>query len=175
MPHGAEQELADFMAPLPLWLRKILWHDHSSMTELQWVECVDSITPFTADQLQELKVTAGWQPDRYPETAEELRPRFEQILQRCDRAEWRRYRDNAEAIRNSDANRYVRLPRDKQGRPRKDALADEAGRLKKDGLSHQQIANKLRLAHVREDATRESVRKLLSRARKSAGPSADKK
>src|ERR1035438_6025482 len=89
-----EDELTEFMAPLPQWLQKILWHDLSSMTDLEWVEWMDSTGPYTAEQLQEFRATIGWQPERYPRTAEELRPRFEQILRRCDRAEWKRYCNN---------------------------------------------------------------------------------
>src|SRR5271167_4700952 len=116
-----EQKLAEFMAPLPQWLQKTLWC--VALTDLESFSWYDSYSPFTADQLEELKTTAaGWQPERYPRTAEELRPRFEQILQRCGPAQWKRYCDNAKA----STDPFVRMPRGKPGRPRKDALAQEA-------------------------------------------------
>jgi len=91
-----EQELEDFLVPLPQWLQNALWC--VALTDLENFSWYDSYFPFTADQLEELKTTAaGWQPERYPRTAEELRPRFEQILQRCGPAQWKRYCDNAKA------------------------------------------------------------------------------
>ena len=32
MAKSPEQELAEFMAPLPQWLQKALWFEYSSMT-----------------------------------------------------------------------------------------------------------------------------------------------
>ena len=129
MAQSPEDELAEFMAPLPQWLQKILWHDHSSMTDLEKFHFNDSINPFTAGELQELRTTAGWQPERYPHTADELRPRFEQILRRCNRAEWKRYCDNARAARNASADPFVRMPRGKPGRKRNDELAERISAL----------------------------------------------
>jgi len=118
-----EEELSEFLAPLPHWLQKILWHDHSHMTDLEISYWNDSINPFTADELQGLKIATGWQPERYPHTAEELRPRFEQLLQHSDPAEWERYCGNAKAARNASADLFVPMPRGKPGRKRNDKLA----------------------------------------------------
>lgn len=59
----------------------------------------------------------------------------------------------------------------RKGRPRKDALANVAARLKKDGLSYSKIAIFLNREHGKEIATAGSIRKLLKRlkSRKSAG------
>jgi hypothetical protein len=134
-----EQELAEFMAPLPQWLQKTL--RCVALTDLESFSWYDSYCPFTADQLEELKTTAaGWQPERYPRTAEGLRPRFEQILQRCGPAQWKRYCDNAKA----STDPFVRMPRGKPGAPRKDALAQEAAELKRRGMNLPQIAAALK-------------------------------
>lgn len=50
----------------------------------------------------------------------------------------------------------------RKGRPRKDALADEAAQLKKRGLSYAQISVRLNEKHGQGTTTKESVRKLLS-------------
>ena len=56
-----------------------------------------------------------------------------------------------------------------KGRPRKDALADEAAPLQRAGMSYAKIATRLNLAHGEGTATKESVRKLLNnRQRESA-------
>ena len=139
MAQSPEQELADFLAPLPQWLQKSLWC--VALTDLESFSWLDSYSPLSADQLEELKTSAaGWQPERYPRTAEELRPRFEQILQRCGPAQWKRYRDNAKA--SSDP--FVRMPRGKRGRPRKDALAQEVAELQRRGMNFPQIAAALK-------------------------------
>jgi len=162
---GPEDELAEFMAPLPQWLKKILWHDHSSMTDLEWVEWMDSTGPYTAEQLQEFRATIGWQPERYPRTAEELRPRFEQILRRGNRAEWKRYCDNAKAARNASADSFVPMQHGDPGRPRKDALAQEAAELQQRGMNLPQIAAELNKTLPRErQTTPDAIRKLLKRS-----------
>jgi hypothetical protein len=160
-----EQELAEFMAPLPQWLQKILWHDHSSMTGLEWAEWIDSTNPYTTEQLQEFRTTIDWQPERYPHTAEELRPRFEQILRRCDRAEWKRYCNNAKAARNASADSFVPMPHGDPGRPRKDALAHEAAELRQRGMNFPQIAAVLNKTLPSErKTTPDAIRKLLRRS-----------
>ncbi len=108
MAQSPEQELADFLAPLPQWLRKAL--SYSPITDVESYSWLDSINPFTADQLEELKANPGWQPERYGHTADELRPTFEQILRRCNRDMWKRYRDNAKAARKAEADFRVPMP-----------------------------------------------------------------
>jgi hypothetical protein len=117
-----EQQLADFLAPLPQWLQKALWY--STMTDLESYSWADSINPFAADELQELKANPGWHPERYPHTADELRPKFEDILQSCP-AKWKLYCDNARAARKADADSHVQMPRGKPGRKRNDELAEK--------------------------------------------------
>jgi hypothetical protein len=158
-----EHGLAEFMTPLPQSLQKVLWYDHVSMTDLDWAECIHSTSPFTADQLQELKATTGWQPQTYPQTAEELRPRFEQILQRCGPAGWRRYCDNARAARKADADAHAPMPRGNPGRPRKDALAQEAAELQQRGMNSPQIAAELNKRHGKDTTTPAAIPKLIKR------------
>lgn len=140
MAQSPEQELADFLAPLPLWLQKVLWQDYSSMTDVDEFNYKDSMFPFAAEALKE---TGGWQPERYPQTAEELRPKFEQILQRCGRAEWKKYCDNAKATRKADADRYVQLPHGKPGRKRNDEMDARIWALRSAGMTTRQIQETL--------------------------------
>ena len=167
MAQSPEQELAEFIAPLPQSLQKILWHDHSSMTDLEWAEWVHSKSPFTADQLQELKATTGWQPQTYPRTADELRPGFEAILRRCDRAEWKRYCDNARAARRADADSHVLMPRGEPGRKPNDELAERIWALTDAGNTSREIQTALKNdgINLSQDGI-ESYRKTRRRPRK---------
>lgn len=139
MAQSPEQELANFLAPMPLWLRKILWHDHTSMTELEWTEFGHSTNPFSAEQLQQLKATAGWQPQTYPQTVEQLRPRFEQMLRRCNPVEWKRYCANAKAARSANADGWVPMPRVKAGRKPNDERAERIWSLHDAGKTSREI------------------------------------
>ncbi len=161
----AEQELAEFMAPLPQWLQKALWY--SPMTDLESFSWFASINPFTADQLEELKLNPGWQPERYPQTAEELRPRFEQILRRCSREKWNAYRQNIKAERESLASR-VPLPDSPVGAPRKDDIAEEGMRFIKAGKSWASAAKTINLRFGAGTVTKESLRSLVRNRRKSS-------
>jgi hypothetical protein len=132
MAQSPEQELADFLAPLPQWLQKSLWF--VALTDLESFSSYDSHFPFTADQLEELKTTAGgWQPERYPRTLEELRPQFEQILQRCALTMWETYCANARAARRLDADSHVQMPRRNRGRKPETDLAERIWILKDEG------------------------------------------
>jgi hypothetical protein len=165
-----EQELAVFMAPLPQWLQKALWY--SSMTELESYSWLDSINPFTADQLEVLKENPGWQPERYTQTEKELRPDFERILKRCDRAHWKKYKDNAVAIRNADTDRYVPKPRGNAGRPL-DSKAQEYFEQHSRDLSYADIAKQELLSEpegevktLRIQTGRERIRASVRRSRR---------
>lgn len=160
MSNYAEQELDDFFEPLPQWLKKVLWYDYSSMTDSEAWSWVDSINPLTDEQLQELNINPGWQPERYPRTADELRPEFTQILQRCSRVKWNAYRKNIKAARETLANEFAPLPLSPVGAPRKDDIAQDALRLRSAGETWNSIAIKL---HQKYGAarTRESVRSLV--------------
>lgn len=59
----------------------------------------------------------------------------------------------------------VEIKKGKPGRPRNDALADEAARLKRAGLSYAQIAGRLNRLHGKGTTTRENVRGLLKSRR----------
>jgi hypothetical protein len=137
------------------------------MTKREWVDYIYSLSldPYTAEQLLEWKATTGWQPERYTRTADELRPRFEQILRRCSRAEWKRYCDNAKVVRKADADSFVPMPRGKSGRPRKDALAQAAAELQQRGMNFPQIAAELNKTLPSErQTTSDAIRKLLRRS-----------
>ncbi len=163
MAQSPEQELAEFMAPLPQWLQKVLWYDYSSMTDSEGGSWLDSINPFTGDQLEELKTNPGWQPERYPLSEAELRPRFEQILQRCGPAEWDKYCRNATIQRAQDADSHVPVPRREPGRRRKDALAQEAVALLQRGMNFPQIAAELNKTHGKDTTTPAAISKLIKR------------
>ncbi len=163
MAQSPEDELAEFMAPLPQWLQKALWYDYSSMTDSENWSWLDSGNPFTADQLEELKTNPGWQPERYPQSEADKRREFERILQRCGPAGWKRYCDNARAARKADADSYVPMPRGKPGRPRKDALAQEAFELQQRGMNFPQIAAELNKTHGKDTNTPAAIPKLIKR------------
>ena len=137
MAQSPEQELAEFLTPLPRWLQKILWYDYSSMTLQDWANFVDSTTPFTSEELQES--ANGWQPERYPRTSDELRPQFEEILQRCSPAEWKKYRNNAKAARDTNADSFVPMPHGKPGRKANDELAEQIFALREAGKTSREI------------------------------------
>lgn len=162
MAQSPEQELAEFMAPLPQWLQKALWY--SSMTDLESYSWLDSINPFTADQLEELKANPGWQPERYPHTIDELRPTFEQILKRCNRAEWKRYCDNAIAARKAGAYSHVPMPRGKLGRP-PDSKAQEYFDLHSGDSSYADIAKQELLQELRSVPDAETKKLLIQKER----------
>ena len=66
------------------------------------------------------------------------------------------------------------LPANPEGRPRKDALADEAKQLQKSGLSYAQITKRLNREHGEGTTTKENIRGLLKyrrrKSRKTASP-----
>ena len=106
------------------------------MESYSWL---DSINPFTADQLEELKANPGWQPERYGHTADELRPTFEQILRRCNRDMWKRYRDNAKAARKAEADFRVPMPTGTPGPKQNVELAARIKGFVAEGKSSEQI------------------------------------
>ena len=158
-----EEELAEFMAPLPQWLQKTLWY--AVRTDLEDFSWLDSMNPFTAEQLQELKATAaGWRPERHPQSAEELRPKFEEILRRCEPAEWTRYRNNAKV----SGDPYVRMPRGKPGRKPNDELAERIWTLDAEGKTNREIQETLNASG--QNLSLEAVESYLKKRRR---PSAE--
>ncbi len=164
MAQSPEQQLAEFMAPLPQWLQKALWHDYPSMTPLESEHWLDSVSPFTVEQLEELKATAGWQTERYPYTAEELRPEFEKILQRCSPTMWNRYCDNARA----GLKVHAQMPRRNRGRKPNDDLAGRIWALKAEGKKNLEIQKILNASG--ESLSLEAVESYLKKRRRARKP-----
>jgi hypothetical protein len=134
------------------------------MTDLESYSWLDSINPFTADQLEELKANPGWQPERYPHTADELRPRFERILQHCGPAKWKRYCDNAKAARSASADPFVRMPRRKPGRKLNCDLAERIWALDAAGKKNHEIQETLKASG--ENLSLEAVESYLKKRRR---------
>jgi hypothetical protein len=130
--NGPEEELEQFLAAQPSWLRKILLLDFSLTTDehLAWTE------------------SDWWQ--RGGKVAEE----YERLLRRVP-DQWRDYckRKKLEALKG--------LPTVPTGRPRRDGLAHEAEQLRRSGKSYVQTAKALNLKHGEGTTTPERIRKLL--------------
>ena len=134
MDRGPEQELETFLRSLHPLERKQLEHGFSALTK---------------------KEMAEWFEIQRPNKTEE----YEDILQRTP-AKLREY--NQRQIKERTLfNTYGLRPIPK-GRPKKDALATEAVKLKK-SKSYAQVAKTLNAKHGEGTATAESVRKLLRR------------
>jgi len=72
------------------------------------------------------------------------------------------------------AQRVLGPPPGRAGRPRKDAVAEEAQQLKSEGKSYAQIARTLNSRHKESPTTKEAVRKLLTSRKKERPPTPDK-
>jgi hypothetical protein len=135
-----EEKLEEFLAAQPSWLRKILQDDLS----------------LTPDEQLAWNQSDSWWKDGGAKVQE----KYETILQRIPakwREHWRRKRQNA----------LEGLPSSRLGRPRKDALAEEAKQLRQAGKSPAEIAILLRAKHtimskkgIRQP-TPDGIRKLL--------------
>jgi len=144
-----EEELEDFLASQPTWLRTVLEGKYlfsSAQEQLEWIKNQDKVT--------------------------ELTPEYERILRQMP-AQWNSYCK----ARNKDFNdskrteaELLRLPKPFVGRPREDILADEAAKLREAGLSYTQIALRLHLTDGGKP-NGERVRGLL-RSRKTKSPAA---
>jgi hypothetical protein len=159
-----EEELSAFLKDLPTYMQKALWYE--SMSALETAEYIFGLggRPLTESDLKFFE-NMGWQPDKRLLNEEDLRKRFVQILQRCNPAEWDRYRKNAKLARTQCADLTIPMPRRNPGRPRKGDIANEASQLRAEKeLSYAKIAMRLNQKHGDGTATRESVRKLLSRS-----------
>jgi hypothetical protein len=142
-----EEELEEFLAAQPSWLRKILQRDLAlSPDEVRaWLE-------------------SNWWQDGGDVEREYLR-----LLCRIP-AKWREYRKRLKA------GALIGLPSRPAGRPRRDSLAHDARLLQQAGKSPAEIAVLLRKKHAittpkgLREPTPEGIRKLLSSRKHGADP-----
>lgn len=110
--------------------------------------------------------------------APDIRMEYARLLQPFP-SKLREYRKRYELEQAAFVRESFPLPPIPKGRPRKDALADEAAQLKGSGLSYAAVTIRLNQEHGKGTATIESVRKLIkNRKPKSAhvsAPPPDKK
>lgn len=139
MHNSPEKELEVFLAALPARKRKML--------EL-------GLASLTPDELNEIIMEPSETQIR-----DNPRPEYERLLRRIP-AKWREYRARELAQLKASF-----LPKNPDGRPRKDALADEAERLQKEGLSHALISIRLNKEYG-EATTKDSIRGLLKSRRR---------
>lgn len=111
---NAEEELAEFLATLPSWVRKVLQHDFP----LDSKEAEACNNAFEIDGFQQL---VTWQEE------------YRAILRRIPK-KWRKYREELKriALRN--------VPPGNPGRPRKDEEAEEFKKKHQAGKSYRRIA-----------------------------------
>lgn len=134
-----KKELEEFLAALPAaaraWLEKGVYR-------LSYEETVELNNDSTID-------------------TSNLRQEYERLLQPF-LAELREHRRRKEHERKLVADVIFKpLPTLPRGRPRQDALADQATQLKESGLSYAKVANRLNQEHGNGTVTAESVRKLI--------------
>jgi hypothetical protein len=144
---NAEEELAEFLAPYGPWLERCFRGDCS----------MDDLNTLSARGLGFANIRAHG----------DLKSQYESILRRIP-AKWREYCK----IKSRIALEVVGPPRGAPGRPKKDALAKEAKKLKLEGKSYAQVANALNLQHGEGTTTPEAIRKLLTSRQR--GPTPDK-
>jgi len=137
-----EKELEEFLAPLPVWMRRTLQEGFPSLTQaeiLEWANNTEEIFRRKAE--------------------------YERILEQIP-AKWRGYRERLkrEARRTAQYEAQFLVPKGKPGAPRKDELAQEAALLQLRGMKFPQIAGELnkRLGDDNK-TTADAVRKLLKR------------
>lgn len=128
-----EQALEEFLAAQPSWIRKLLEHNNQLSAE-----------EFSA------VLTSDWQQTWFSQIDE-----YERLLKRIP-SRWREYRNKCRREALS------RIPSAQHGRPRKDALAEEAMKLHQAGKSYAKIAKFLNNRYGPDTTTPEAVRKLVS-------------
>jgi hypothetical protein len=94
-----------------------------------------------------------------------LKRQYESILRHIP-ARWKEYC----TIKSRVALEVVGPPLGAPGRPRKDALAEEAEQLRSEGKSYAQIARALNLKYGQQTTTGEAIRKLLGSRKKRPTP-----
>ncbi len=127
-----EEELEQFLAAQPSWLRKILLLDF----------------PFTQDE------GIAWSESDWIQNGGKVEEEYIRLLQRVPE----KWRDHCER-KKLDALKG--LPTVPTGRPRKDSIAHEAEQLRLLGKSYAQTAKALNLKHGAGTTTAEAIRKLL--------------
>jgi hypothetical protein len=130
--NNPEEELEQFLAAQPSWLRKILQLDYSLTTDEH----------------------LAWSASDWWQEGGKVQEEYLRLLQRVPKR-WRAYckRKKADALRS--------LPTVPAGRPRRDGLALEAEGLRQSGKSYAQTAKALNLKHGEGTTTAEAIRKLL--------------
>jgi hypothetical protein len=136
VPNNPEKNLAAFLATLPAHKRKAFEFGLLSLTQ---------------DELNQINSELG--------ERDVARTEYERLLRRIP-AKWREY--NARQLADLKA---AFLPKNPEGRPRKDAFADEAKELKK-RLSYADTARYLSQKYPQETFSAESVRGLLKSRRR---------
>ena len=146
-----EQELDEFLAQKPFWLRKVLQRDFA-------------LTPEEKADMASVD---------FPEVYGRANDEYLDLLGRCPER-LRDYRNRAE---NDGARSALDgVPRIPVGAPRKDWLSNECWELQQDGMSQPEIARELNLRHPHltdkkgnpRPITEEVVRKQLAARRKKA-------
>jgi hypothetical protein len=135
------EELEQFLAAQPSWLRKIL--------QLDW--------SFTTDEELALHESDWWQ------NGGKVEEEYLRLLRRVPE-KWRDYceRKKLDALKG--------LPKVPAGRPRRDGLAHEAEQLRLSGKSYAQTAKALNLKHGAGTTSAEAIRKLLSSRKRRTTP-----
>jgi hypothetical protein len=134
-----ERELHELLAAQPAWRRKWLLRDYS------WT--ADEISAWSSSNPQEDWLVYG---------------DYEAILRRIP-AKWRAY------VKQLRRNGWSSLPGgNPPGRPRKDAIAEEARQLQSAQKSYRQIEIALRSKYGAGAPTAEAIRKLLASRRRQA-------
>jgi hypothetical protein len=137
-----EKELEEFLAPLPVWMRRFFQEGFPSLVQ-----------PEIAD----------WAGN--PDEVFRLKAEYERILQQIP-VKWREYRERLkrEARRTARYEAQFLVPKGKPGAPRKDGLAQKAALLHRQGMNFPQIAAELNKTLEKENhTTPDAVRKLLKR------------
>jgi hypothetical protein len=138
--NSPECELEKFLAALHPALRKLLEHGAHTLTRDENGEACNALSFGIGVPDFRIEYARLLQP--FPSKLREYRKRFE--------------------LEQAAASRELfPLPPIPEGRPRKDALADEAAQLKESGLSYAKVAIRLNQEHGEGTATMESVRKLI--------------
>jgi hypothetical protein len=146
---SVEEELAKFLADVPVYRRKAFEQGLSSLTQ-------EEMNEYVMELVENPNSGAFWRE-------------YERLIRQIP-AKWSEYRQRE--IHDAARIKALLLPANPEGRPRKDALAIEAARLKETGLSYAQIAVRLNQKHGKGTTTKENIRGLLKsrRVRKTVPP-----
>lgn len=142
MALSPEEELAEFLASLPIYQQKVLWYA-PNMSQEELLDWMHSMGPFSESQIRAIQAKISWQPHSESFEERRLRRQFEEILQRIP-SEWKTYRKNAKAEREKQGQMMVPVPRGKSGRKPNDNVAERVWALKAAGKSNRQIQETLR-------------------------------